>query len=126
MKAGPALVMLLVLLAGSEVCAQIRSDSETQKPTRTLTVLTEPAAIVWLDEIRRGTTNTDGQLLLSNVSTGAHTLRVRANGFKEATAPVAAAANGELRVRLLRTTDQAELLFQQAESARDSARSADD
>jgi tetratricopeptide (TPR) repeat protein len=88
--------------------------------------MTEPAAIVWLDEIRRGTTDTDGRLLISNVSNGAHTLRVRANGFRESTTPVAAATRGEVRVRLLQTTDQAELLFQQAESARDSAKSADE
>jgi tetratricopeptide (TPR) repeat protein len=88
--------------------------------------VTEPAAIVWLDEIRRGTTDAEGRLLLSNVANGAHSLRVRAVGFKETTTPVTAAARGELRVRLLRTTDEAELLFQQAESARDSAKSADD
>jgi tetratricopeptide (TPR) repeat protein len=88
--------------------------------------VTEPAAIVWLDEIRRGTTDADGRLLVSNVANGAHSLRVRAVGFKETTTPVTAAARGELRVRLLRTTDEAELLFQQAESARDSAKNADD
>ncbi len=59
---------------------------------------------------------------MTKVSSGAHTLRVRANGFKEATLPIAAAARGEIRVRLVRTTDEAELLFQQAETGRESAR----
>ena len=36
--------------------------------------------------------------------------------------PISAAARGEIKVRLLRTTDEAELLFQQAETARESAR----
>jgi tetratricopeptide (TPR) repeat protein len=127
MKLALAFVSLLFLSAGIvEVCAQVRSDADTQRPSRTLNVMTEPAAIVWLDEIRRGTTDTDGRLLISNVSNGAHTLRVRANGFRELTTPVAAATRGEVRVRLLQTTDQAELLFQQAESARDSAKSADE
>ena len=125
MKRDFAFAALLLLLAGIEICAQ-RTDAETQPPTRTLSVVTEPGAIVWLDEIRRGTADIDGHLVLSNVTNGAHTLRVRANGFKESTTPVAAATRGELRVRLIRTTDQAELLFQQAESARDSAKSADD
>lgn len=127
MKAAIPFVALLVLLSAPATFAQPRTETEDQpKSSRTLTVLTEPAAMVWLDEIRRGATDTNGRLLLSNVASGAHTLRVRANGFKEATSPVAAAARGEIRVRLLRTTDQAELLFQQAESGRDSAKSADD
>lgn len=91
-------------------------------PGRTLTVVTEPAAIVWLDEVRRGTTDESGKLALSKVAAGAHTLRVRANGFKEITMPVAATARGEIVVRLTRTTDQAELIFQRAETARESAR----
>jgi tetratricopeptide (TPR) repeat protein len=126
MKRDLAFVALLFLLAGIEVCAQPRSDADAQRPTRTLTVVTEPGATVWLDEIRRGNTDGEGRLLLSNVANGAHTLRVRANGFKESTTPVTAVARGELRVRLLRTTDQTEILFQQAEAARDSAKSADD
>ena len=119
-------VLAIVFLSGGMVRAQPRSDSDSPQPTRTLNVLTEPAAIVWLDEIRRGTTDADGRLLLAGVANGAHSLRVRANGFKETTTPVTAATRGELRVRLVHTTDQAELLFQQAESARDGAKSSDD
>lgn len=123
----PALAILaIVFLSGGMVRAQPRSDSDSPQPTRTLNVVTEPAAIVWLDEIRRGTTDAEGRLLLASVANGPHSLRVRANGFKETTSPVMAATRGELRVRLLRTTDQAELLFQQAESARDAAKNADD
>jgi len=77
---------------------------------------------VWLDEIRRGTTDQAGKLALSRISSGQHSLRVRAAGFKEMTVPVLAAQQGEIRVRLLRTTDEAELTFQQAETARETAR----
>jgi len=89
---------------------------------RTLTVVTEPATIIWLDEIRRGTTDEGGKLVLSKVAAGAHTLRARANGFKEITMPVNAAARGEIPVRLTRSTDKAELIFQRAETARETAR----
>jgi len=89
---------------------------------RTLTVVTEPATIIWLDEIRRGTTDEGGKLVLSKVAAGAHTLRARANGFKEITMPVTAAARGEISVRLTRSTDKAELIFQRAETARETAR----
>jgi tetratricopeptide (TPR) repeat protein len=127
MKVVVPFAVFFFVLSASAVFAQTRSETATQpKSSRTLTVVTEPAATVWLDEIRRGATDTDGRLLLSSVTNGAHSLRVRASGFKETTMPVTAAARGELRVRLLRTTDQAELIFQQAESARDSAKSADD
>ena len=89
---------------------------------RTLIVIAEPNAIVWLDEIRRGTTDQAGKLALSRISSGQHSLRVRAAGFKEMTVPVLAAQQGEIRVRVLRTTDEAELTFQQAETARETAR----
>ena len=89
---------------------------------RTITLLTEPNAIVWVDEIRRGTTDSNGALTQIKVSGGAHTLRVRANGFKESSVPVTPLQRGEIRVRLLRTSDEAELAFQQAEAARETAR----
>jgi len=86
-----------------------------------LTITTEPNAIVWIDEIRRGTTDASGKLALTKISAGRHTVRVRANGFKEASAPLLPGRR-TLAVKLLPTTDQAELLFQQAETAREEAR----
>jgi tetratricopeptide (TPR) repeat protein len=112
---------LLLFLGSSFAIAQPRRG-ETSVSARTLTVVSEPGAAVWLDEIRRGTTDNLGKLLVNKVSAGAHTLRVRANRFKEATLPVSPAARGEIRVRLVRTTDEAELTFQQAETARETAR----
>ncbi len=115
-----------VLLAS--VCAQAilpqRRVATTPPPDagRTLTVATEPGATVWLDEIRRGTTDTSGKLLLKKVRAGAHSVRVRANGFKESSMQVLSINRGEIRVRLLPTTDEAELTFQQAETARDTAK----
>jgi tetratricopeptide (TPR) repeat protein len=84
--------------------------------------VTEPNAIVWIDEVRRGTTDGGGNLIQVKVGSGAHTLRVRANGFKEVSMPLTAAQRGEVRVRLLRTNDEAELSFQQADAARETAR----
>ena len=123
MKFRVSFAALLISLSVTAIAAQRQTHPRTQPTSaRTLTIATEPAAIVWLDEIRRGTTDAAGKLAVPKVSSGAHTLRVRANGFKEATVPIAAAARGEIRVRLVRTTDEAELLFQQAETARESAR----
>src|ERR1041385_1437715 len=83
-----------------------------------LTITTEPNAIVWIDEIRRGTTDTSGKLSVTKVSPGRHTVRVRAAGFKEASTPLFPGQR-PLAVKLLTITDQAELLFQLAETARE-------
>ena len=86
-----------------------------------LTITTEPNAIVWIDEIRRGTTDALGKLTLTKVSAGRHSVRVRANGFKETTAALLPGRRA-LAVKLVSTTDPAELKFQEAEAAREKAR----
>jgi tetratricopeptide (TPR) repeat protein len=86
-----------------------------------LTITTEPNAIVWIDEIRRGTTDATGKLAIAKVSARRHAVRVRAQGFKESTTTLAPGRR-TLAVKLVRTTDQAELLFQEAEIAREKAR----
>jgi tetratricopeptide (TPR) repeat protein len=118
------LVLLIgvIFLCFGLVQAQRARQTSTAASQRTITVQTEPNAIVWIDEIRRGVTDTNGVLSGLQLSSGAHTLRVRANGFKESSQPITAVQRGEVRVRLIRTSDQVELLFQQAEAARESAR----
>ena len=86
-----------------------------------LTITSEPNAIVWIDEIRRGTTDASGKLTLTKVSAGRHSVRVRASGFKETTAALLPGRRA-LAVKLLATTDPAELKFQEAETAREKAR----
>ncbi|HEV8370280.1 MAG TPA: tetratricopeptide repeat protein [Pyrinomonadaceae bacterium] len=86
-----------------------------------LVITTEPNATVWIDEIRRGTTDASGKLALTKLSARRHTLRVRAAGFKESTTPLLPGRK-VVTVKLVTTTDKAELTFQQAETARDEAR----
>jgi len=121
MKLRTCVAALLLALCSDVVLAQ-RKPVSARNSARTLTILTEPNAIVWLDEIRRGTTDTLGKLALARVSSGSHLLRVRASGFKEVTMPVQAAQRGEIKVRLARATDEAELTFQRAETARETAK----
>jgi len=115
------LASLLLAASAAAVLAQ-RKPIPTVNSGRTLTVLTEPNAIVWLDEIRRGATDTTGKLVLLKISAGKHSVRVRASSFKEVTMPIQPAQRGEIRVRLVRTSDEAELTFQQAETARETAK----
>ena len=86
-----------------------------------LTITTEPNAIVWIDEVRRGTTDASGKLILTKLTPGRHTVLVRANAFKEATA-VLLPGRRTLTVKLVGTSDPAELMFQQAEATREKAR----
>src|ERR1051325_9702998 len=86
-----------------------------------LTITTEPNAIVWIDDIRRGTADASGKLTLTKVSAGRHSVRVRANGFKESTAALLPGRRA-LAIKLVPTTDPAELKFQEAETAREKAR----
>jgi tetratricopeptide (TPR) repeat protein len=87
----------------------------------TVTITTEPNAIIWIDEIRRGQTDASGKLEIKKVSAGMHSLRVRAMGFKESTT-LLLSGKRNISVKLLPTSDQAELLFQQAEAAREQAK----
>lgn len=83
-----------------------------------LTITSEPNAAVWIDEIRRGITDASGKLTITKVSVGRHSVRVRANGFKESTAALLPGRRA-LAVKLVATTDPAELKFQEAEAARE-------
>jgi tetratricopeptide (TPR) repeat protein len=114
----------LILLAVLSV-VPVHSLAQKRLPTppsrsASLIITTEPNAIIWIDDIRRGVTDASGRLELTKISVGRHTLRVRALGFREATTPLVAGRRN-VAVKLVRTTDQAELAFQQAEEAREKA-----
>ena len=123
------LIPFLVLLTIPVVCApksqaqhRTRRTPATPSSNRSITVRTEPNAIVWIDEVRRGVTDLEGNLVIKTVAAGRRTLRVRASGFKESSIVLSPARRGTVAVRLVRTTDRAELSFQQAEAASEKAR----
>jgi predicted Zn-dependent protease len=106
---------LVVLLAALLVFSQTSSAQQS------LVITSEPNAIVWIDEIRRGTTDASGKLSLPKMTPRRHTVRVRAMGFKETTATLLPGRRA-IAVKLVPTTDEAELTFQKAEIAREQAR----
>lgn len=118
---------LLIIVAVVAGAAPTTSAQAHPRPpsSNALTIKTEPNAIVWLDDIRRGATDATGKLVLDRVSSSRHNLRVRANGFKESAMPLLPGRRGIVSVRLVRTTDEAELTFQQAEEAREKAKDDD-
>ena len=83
--------------------------------TRTVTILTEPNAKIWLDDVLRGTSGDGGKLTIAPITAGAHKIRIRADGFKEVSQTLTAAQKGDVKIVLVKTTDQAELTFQEAE-----------
>ena len=121
MKSVSSIACLIIMLGGVALAQRPRQPSP-RASTRTVTILSEPKAIVWIDEIRRGVTDDSGRLGALKLSAGPHNVRIRATGFKEASTPITAVQRGEISVRLVRTTDPAELLFQKAENARETAR----
>jgi tetratricopeptide (TPR) repeat protein len=96
--------------------ATATTNTAAPSSAKSITVRTESKAIIWLDEVRRGVTDDAGRIVLNNVASGRHTLRVRAGGFKERTLPVLPAQRGAIEVRLTPTSDEAELAFQKAEA----------
>ncbi|MDQ2976534.1 MAG: tetratricopeptide repeat protein [Acidobacteriota bacterium] len=119
----PIATSMLAMLLVFPLAALAQKRSVASSPavsTRSLVIQTEPNAIIWIDEIRRGVTDASGKLELKKISAGRHTLRVRASGFKESSTPLL--PGKRMAVKLVRTTDPAELLFQQAEEAREKAK----
>src|SRR5690242_9381184 len=79
--------------------------------TRSVTITSEPASKVFIDGVLYGKTNKDGQLEIRSLAAGTHTLILRCDGFKEKSQPLAATTRGDVRVPLVKTTDEAELAF---------------
>jgi tetratricopeptide (TPR) repeat protein len=100
-------------IAAVSVTAQTKRAPAGQ--FRTIVINTEPKATVWIDDVRYGTTDETGTLEIRTVTSGSHSLRVRAAGFKEVSQPVTAVQRGAIKVALVKTTDEAELAFQNGE-----------
>jgi Tfp pilus assembly protein PilF len=120
------LVALALTLFFSPASAQRRAAAKSAAPSSaaTVTITTEPNAVIWIDEIRRGQTGASGKLEIKKVSAGGHTVRVRATGFKETSARLLPGKRN-VSLKLSPTNDRAELLFQQAEAAREQAKDDD-
>jgi tetratricopeptide (TPR) repeat protein len=118
--------LLLVLMLAGVTSLTYGQKRPTKAPgssaNPSINIQSEPNAIVWLDEVRRGVTDASGKLSLTMVSPGRHVLRVRATGFKEASLPLLPGRRGSIVVHLVHTNDVAELAFQQAEEAREKAK----
>lgn len=96
--------ILLFLLMSISVFSQARS----------ITVKTEPNAQVFIDGVSYGRTGEDGTLKVRKLSAEVHALKIRCDGFKEKTQRLTAVIKDEISISLAKTTDKAELKFQEA------------
>ena len=109
--------LALIAIFAISIPAQQRKSAPaaTTAQMRAITVVTEPKAIVWLDDVKRGQTDESGKLTFKFSLPGTRKLRVRADGFKETTQNLLPTQKGEIKIALVKTTDEAELAYQQAE-----------
>src|SRR6266849_854018 len=96
MKTSIYLAGIMVSICCGVAGAQRARQTVETNSARALTIISEPNAVVWIDEIRRGTTDAAGNLAGVRVSPGVHTLHVRANGFKESSTTVPSTQRGGL------------------------------
>ncbi|MBA3632580.1 MAG: tetratricopeptide repeat protein [Acidobacteria bacterium] len=109
----------IIALFAISASAQKRKLPPIANQPRTITIVTEPKATVWLDEVKRGETDESGKLTAKFSLPGTRKLRVRAAGFKEISQNLLPTQKGDVKITLTKTTDEAELAFQQAESETD-------
>lgn len=114
MRMRPFAIIVLLTSVSLAAFAQARR-AEPPPNFRTVIILSEPGATVWLDGVRFGRTDQTGRLEIRTVPAGARKLRVRADGFRESNTTIAASQRGEVRVPLTKTADAAELTFQEGE-----------
>lgn len=107
-----AVATALMLVLSFEAAGQVTSSGG---PNRSVTINSEPNAKVWINGVLYGRTSESGSLTINTVSPGRKTIQVRAAGFKQATRTLLPAERGPVSVPLVKTSDEAELAFQQAD-----------
>lgn len=107
--------LLLAVIFVAAISASVLAQAKSASSFRSITVVTSPGTKLWIDGVYYGKADATGKLTVNTVAAGGHSLRFRADGFKERTQPLTAVQRGEIRVEMVKTTDPAELAFQEAE-----------
>ncbi len=110
---------LIALFSLSVLAQKARIATSPTDQLKTITIVTEPKATVWLDDVKRGETDENGKLAIKYSLPGTRKLRIRADGFAEISQNLLPANKGDVKIALVKTTDEAELAFQRAESETD-------
>jgi len=118
------------LLALGSVQAQAASRQALKPPPSTgaLKVSTgQPGSVVFINNIRHGSTNDSGELSLPRVKPGAFPVRVRTVGFSDWTGRVAVVAGASRTLKVVQqpTSDEATLHYQKGDALRDRGKLSD-
>jgi len=97
------------------VCVALFADALSAQASRSIAVVTEPDARVWINGGVYGTTDENGQLEIKTVLPGRRMIRVLAPSFAEVNKPLLPTQKGEIKIALTETRDPAELAFQEGE-----------
>lgn len=101
-------------------------NAPAQNPS-TLTVITSPGAVIWVDSLRYGAIPESGELTIKNLKAGSYTVRARLKGKREVAQTVTLAADSQqsAQIPLSAPADKAERSFQTAEELREKSKHAD-
>ena len=110
----PCLAIAAIMFITASAYSQPKK-SPTGMQFRWVTVLSQPDSTVWMDGVRFGKTDKEGKLTIKTVSGGTHTLRLRCDGYKDRSHPLTALQKGDITIGLVKTTDEADFAFQEAE-----------
>lgn len=102
----------------------------TRRPVATgsLKVVTGlPGSVVFINNVRHGSTGDNGELALPHVRAGSYAGRVRSVGYVDWTGPVVVASGGSrtIKVTQQQTSDEATLHYQRGEALRDKGKNKD-
>lgn len=114
-----AFVLALVALS----LTAVSSYAQTRARTGSLRIVTgHPGSVVFINNIRHGSTDEAGVLELPRVQAGSYPIRVRTAGFTDyrGSVVIAAGSKREVKVTHQPTADQALISFQKGEQLRDS------
>lgn len=116
----PVFALVLISIAAPHLLiAQVKTGASQM---RSIVIKSSPKASVWIDGVLFGKTDDAGEFRINTVASGSHSIRLRADGFKETTRTLTALQKGEIRIALTETNDPAELAFQNAEKLSSSDR----
>jgi hypothetical protein len=112
--------LFTIAISGLLATAAITTEAQVRKttslpPLRKITIVSQPNTGVWIDGVLFGKTGSDGRLEIRAAPAGTHNIKFRSDGFRERSHVLLASATGEIKITLVKTTDEAELAFQEAE-----------
>ena len=117
-----ALSLLLPLTIQAQTSRKPTAASPAGRATGSLKVITGQAgSVVFINNVRHGTTNDKGELDLPHAKAGSYPVRVRTVGYVDwkGTVVIAPNASRTLNVTQVREKDQAILLYQNGDALRD-------